>query len=109
MKTRILRSRFAVRAQQKAGQTDISILIDDVSAISESHGIERLDEAVVFDPRGFRVLYRGPANDSLALALDEVLAGQPVSNAVVASTGKTVAYPEHNITDVSYSRDVAPR
>ncbi len=101
-------SRASVQAQMEAWGVDLPVLIDDVAAISHSLGIEHLGQAVVFDPAGFRVLYRGPADDSLQVALDEILAGQAVSQPLVASSGAAVQYPESRAASISYSEDVAP-
>ncbi len=101
-------NREEVRAQAEAYGVDIPVLIDDLQAVSETMGIEHLGQAVVYDPRSFRVIYRGPADDSLADALSAIVADQPVSNAQVASQGAPVSYPERDITAVSYSEDVAP-
>ena len=101
-------SRASVQAQMEAWGVDLPVLIDDVAAISHSLGIEHLGQVVVFDPAGFRVLYRGPADDSLQVALDEILAGQAVREPIGASSGAAVQYPESRATSISYSDDVAP-
>ncbi len=100
--------RAEVAADVAAMGTNIPVLIDDVQTVSESIGIEHIGEAVVYDPKSFRVMYRGDAGQPLADALAQVAAGQAVSNALVAAQGTAVSYPERDITSVSYEKDVAP-
>lgn len=101
-------SRSAVREQVQSWGADIPVLIDDVSAISESLGISHFGQAIIFDPRSFRVVYSGPAGETLSGALEQVVNGKPIDHPVVAMQGETIGYPERNHSDVSYSRDVAP-
>ncbi|ALO47050.1 hypothetical protein [Pseudohongiella spirulinae] len=101
-------ARSEVAAEVAAMNTDIPVLIDDVQAVSESMGIERFGEAVIYDPKSFRVVYRGDAGQPFADALAAVAAGEQVSNAFVATAGTEVQYVERNPSDVSYEKDVAP-
>jgi hypothetical protein len=88
--------------------TEIPVLIDDVQTVSESIGIEYIGEAVIYDPKSFRVIYRGDAGMPLNDALAQVAAGDPVSYALVETQGTPVSYPERDISAVSYEKDVAP-
>jgi hypothetical protein len=100
--------RAAVREQVAAWGVDIPVLIDDVQAISENLGVTHFGQAVVYDPRSFRVMYSGPADAPLADALAAVVAGESISNASVAVSGQAVSYPERDPSSISYSKDVAP-
>lgn len=100
--------RASVAADVAALGTDIPVLIDDVQAVSESIGIERIGETVIFDPKSFRVVYRGQAGDAFAEAIARVAAGEAVSNNYVAAQGPEVQYQERDISAVSYEKDVAP-
>jgi len=97
-----------VAADVAALGTDIPVLIDDVQAVSESIGIEKIGEAVIYDPKSFRVVYRGAADKPFADALAQVVAGEQVSTAYVAAQGQDVTYVERNASSVSYEKDVAP-
>lgn len=91
--------------------SEIPVLIDDAQLVSESLGVDKTGEVFLFDPKSFRVIYRGPADQSLEDALAEVVAGEEVSNPVVAAQGTAISYPgrDHNQqAGVSYSNDVAP-
>lgn len=101
-------TREDVRAQLKAWNVDLPVLIDDVSAVSESLGVSHFGQTVVFNPSSFRVVYSGPAGKALDAALSDIVEGNAVSNPQLAVQGKSVPYPERDITQVSYSKDVAP-
>ncbi len=104
-------SRTAVQQAAAAYGLDLPVLIDDAQLISESLGIDKAGEVFLFDPRSFRVVYRGPADKPLADALAEVTAGNAITNAVVETTGAPVTYPARDVNlqaGVSYSKEVAP-
>ena len=93
--------------QALAGYTSkIPVLMDDTQMVSEALGIERAGEVVLFDPKQFTVLYRGPVERFLPKAIEQVLAGKPVPHRLVASQGERMAYPARR--DISYANDVAP-
>jgi hypothetical protein len=100
--------RAAVREQVAAWGVDIPVLIDDVHAISENLGITHFGQAVVYNPRSFRVMYSGPADASLADALASVVADESISNASVAVNGREVTFPERDPSSIRYSEHVAP-
>jgi hypothetical protein len=100
--------RASVAADVAALGVDIPVLIDDVRAVSESIGIEHIGEAIVYDPKSFRVVYRGETDKGLADAIAQVVAGQAVSNPRVAVQGTAVVYPQRDVTSVSYTNDIAP-
>jgi hypothetical protein len=104
-------TRADVKKEADALGLGLPVLIDDAQLISEAMGIDKAGEVFLFDPRSFRVIYRGPADKPFEDALAEVVAGKPVSNPVVAAQGTPVSYPardKHQQTGVSYSKDVAP-
>lgn len=100
--------RADVAADVAALGTDMPVLIDDVQTVSESIGIEYIGEAVIYDPKSFRVIYRGDAGMPFNDALAQVAAGDSVSYALVETQGTAVSYRERDITAVSYENDVAP-
>jgi hypothetical protein len=100
--------RAEVAADVAAMGTEIPVLIDDVQTVSESIGIEFIGETVIYDPKSFRVIYRGDAGMPFNDALAQVAAGDPVSYALVETDGTPVSYPERDISTVSYEKDVAP-
>lgn len=101
-------SRDSVKQDTAAMRSQIPVLIDDMQAVSEALGVERLGEALIYDPNSFRVLYRGDAGTAFEQALAEVAAGNTVSNPVVAAQGRSVVYNKRNTEVPSYSEEIAP-
>ncbi|MGM0633136.1 MAG: hypothetical protein ACQETO_08165 [Pseudomonadota bacterium] len=98
-----------VRREMAGLDVDIPVLIDEVQSISRDLGIEHAGQAVVYDPRSFEVLYRGPAGEPLADAVAAVVEDREITRPEVAMTeGTPVRYYYRGRTDVSYSEDVAP-
>ncbi len=103
--------RASIKAQIAPFNTDIPVLVDYTQLPSEGMGIAHAGEVVIYDPKAFTVLYRGPVGKTLNAAIDEVLANKPVSKSMVASNGAAVTYPakmQHTKAAPSYSEEVAP-
>jgi len=98
-------NREAVQAKVAEYGVDIPVLMDDARVISEALGIERTGEVLIFNPKSFRVEYRGSVAAS-EQAIQEILAGSAVSNALVATMGSAVQYAAATVP--SYSKDIAP-
>ncbi|MAY57306.1 MAG: hypothetical protein CMQ46_00805 [Gammaproteobacteria bacterium] len=95
---------------QAVAGSDIPVLIDDAQIVSESMGLNIVGEALVYDPRSFRIVFRGPVS-ALGEALDDLAAQRPVSRAQVAMSGEAIEYAaraQNMAEPVSYTRDVAP-
>ena len=100
--------RDAVAADIAALGTDLPVLMDDAQLVTEALGLTRLDEAVVYDPRSFEMLYRGEA-DGLTSALEQAIAGN--DSDLVASTTNGAAIQFNNVdahANLSYTNDIAP-
>ncbi|MDO9519313.1 MAG: hypothetical protein Q7L19_03750 [Pseudohongiella sp.] len=103
-------SRESVISSVAAAGNEIPVLIDDAQIVAESMDVKAAGEVLVYDPRSFRLVYRGSVT-GLETALAEIDAGQPVSNSVVAVTGDAITYAarDHNMArPVSYEKEVAP-
>jgi mono/diheme cytochrome c family protein len=101
---RLNREQVAARLEDYG--VDMPVLMDDARVISKLLGIERTGEVLLFNPATFAVDYRGPVSEA-EQAMQQLLAGESVSNPVVATTGPMVTYPE-SVQTVSYEKDVAP-
>lgn len=71
-------------SQQKLG---LPILMDENHLVSESLGVRRAGEVLVFDPKSFKVIYRGSADGNLEVALFSILAGEEVMNSIGSARG----------------------
>lgn len=98
-------NREAVKASVEEYAVDIPVLMDDARMISESLGIERAGQVLIYDPDRFVVRYRGTVEGAEA-ALEEILAGDEVSRAEIATTGEAITYPQRAVP--SYVADIAP-
>lgn len=102
------RDRSAVAAAAYEYGTDLPILMDESQTISQAMEIAQAGEAIVYDPKSFRIKYRGPIETHLAAALDEIAAGAEVSNPEVAVIGCQIAYAMTPEASISYVDEIAP-
>lgn len=113
--------RASVVKEAKEFEVESPILLDPVQVVARSLGLRRTGEVLVVLPESYAIAYRGPIDDRfdygarrpraeheyLRDALEAVLAGEPVREAVVKAKGCIIdlePMPER----VSYARDVAP-
>lgn len=99
---------------------DLPILLDETQVIARSLGVTRTAEAIVIDPNGWRIRYRGALDDLLSYetqkpeaghrylrnALDALLAGKPIQTEVTSAPGCVVTYRESAVA--SYAETIAP-
>ena len=103
--------RDSVAAEIARLGSSVKVLMDDTQLISEALGVEKTGEVLLFDPKSFTIEFRGPVGVELEQALIAMLAGRPIANAVVASTGDAIAYPvrlAHSQVTPSYEKEIAP-
>lgn len=101
--------RESVQQSAIAQHTNLPILMDDAQLVTEMLGISRLDEAVVYDPSSYEVLYRGPVADQLEQTLQQVLNGDSVELVSVATTGTVIEFANAEThASLSYEHDIAP-
>ena len=117
--------RESIRQEADAFSIDYPILVDETQLVAESLDLRRTAEALVIDPKTWRVRYRGPIDDRLhyeaqkpsasahhlADALRAHLEGGDVARSAIASPGCLIALPgkdEARHKRISYAREVAP-
>ncbi|MEX2470004.1 MAG: hypothetical protein WD396_09630, partial [Pseudohongiellaceae bacterium] len=103
-------NRDAVAGKLAEYGVDMPVLMDDHQLISRDLGIDKTGEVFLFNPSKFTVEFRGPVS-AAGQAIEEILAGQTVSNPVVTSSGSPVSYAELDSlaqAELSYVSDVAP-
>lgn len=100
---------------------DLPILLDETQLVAQALGITRTGEAIVIDPDGWRIRYRGAIDDKLSYekekpeggrqyleeALDALLAGAPIKTQVTSAPGCVVTYAEATPA-ISYGDTIAP-
>ncbi len=105
-------SRDAAAAEAKAQGFTIPILVDELQLVGENMKVDREAEVFVYNPKTWRLAYRGPASGAKA-AIDGLTAGTEVAFKQVAVTsGKQISFAtrgkEAEFAKISYSKDVAP-
>ena len=101
--------RQAVTADITALGADFPVLMDDAQLATEALGLTRLDEAVVYDPKSFEMVYRGSTDAELAASIQRLLDGADDSLVTVATDGATIELTGPGSDNVpSYVADVAP-
>jgi peroxiredoxin len=101
--------REAVAKEAREFKIDFPILVDESQRIGTALGVVRTSEVFVFEPRNWRLVYRGPMDDRLSYerqrpakhhylvdALDAVLAGQPVKTPQADGVGCLVNFPDRD-------------
>ena len=82
--------------------------MDDAQLVTEMLGVSHLDEAVLYNPSNFEMLYRGPIAD-MENSLQQMLAGENFDMVSVASTGAAIEFPSLDAhANLSYEKDIAP-
>jgi len=102
-------NRADVQQDALAQSINLPILMDDTQLVTEMLGITRLDEAVVYNPASFEVLYRGPIQDRLEQTLEQAILGNQGDLVTVASTGAAIEFfTAEAHQSLSYENDIAP-
>lgn len=119
-------TREAIAREASEFGYDLPILKDAAQLVGESLDLKRTGEVFVVDPRTWSVVYHGAIDDRvtyehqrpaatrryLANALDDVLAGRPVSVATSPAKGCLINFPSKRAPEAgqtpSYTADIAP-
>ena len=100
--------RTLVQSEVAALGLDLPVLMDDAQLVTEMLGITRLDDAVLYNPTNFELLYRGPIAD-IESSLKQLLAGEKFEMISVASNGTVIEFPNLDThANLSYEKDIAP-
>lgn len=87
---------------------DIPVLMDDTQLVTEMLGVTRLDEAVLYDPSSFELLYRGPI-EQMETALNQALAGERFDLVTAAASAEPIEFANLDAhANLSYEKDIAP-
>ncbi|HAG72168.1 MAG TPA: hypothetical protein DCL66_08170, partial [Gammaproteobacteria bacterium] len=106
-----LKDRDAVKADLAAMNVDIPVLMDDTRLISEALGIDKTGAVIIYDPKSFKIVFRGPLGAALDSALSNIAAGRELLTSEIASTGTAVNYPikaAHKTQAPSYEKEIGP-
>ncbi len=99
-------------AAETDGYNDLRVLMDEYQLVSENLHVATTGEVYVIDPKTWQFVYRGPADQKLAAAVDSLIAGETVEPAAYASTGAPIELAGLANADahanISFVDDVAP-
>ena len=113
-------SRAEVAKEAAEFGIDLPILLDETQLAAKALHITRTGEAIVIEPNGWRIRYRGAIDDRLSYetqkpaaqhaylkeALDALLAGEAIKTEVTSAPGCVVTYGKAAVA--SYSETIAP-
>lgn len=113
--------RDAVAKEAGAWDITVPVLIDEYQIVGRDLGLSRTAEILIIDPRERQIVYRGPLHDRVSyerqsnkpdvhytqLALDALLAGNPIPKALAPVKGCLINFPKFE-KNVSYQSDIAP-
>lgn len=97
--------RAAVAADLNA---EFQVLMDDAQVVSEALGLSKMDEAVVYNPRNFEIVYRGPVQGELTHAVEQLLAGNNPDLVALSGDGASIAHQGVDGAGLDYANDIAP-
>ncbi len=100
-----------LRASKAVAALAQPLLIDDGQLVSETLQFSTAGEVTVLDPQRLNLLYRGPAEATVAAVLEAELAGEVNDTVTVQTSGCELTYPartEHLVTTPDYATEVAP-
>lgn len=100
--------RDAVAADLAELGVDLPVLMDDTHLVTESLGVTRMDEVIVYDPRSFEISYRGPIQAATEAAIDGLLNDERADLVAAAGAGSTIANNMAEHASLSYVNDIAP-
>ncbi|MEM7657614.1 MAG: redoxin domain-containing protein [Bacteroidota bacterium] len=118
-------NRASIAQEAKDFGVDFTILDDAEQLVAEDLGIHRTAEAIVINPKNWKIVYRGPVDDRLSYetqkqeaskhyladALTAHLKDELIAEAIIESPGCLVAVPYRErptIEAITYTKDIAP-
>ena len=117
-------SREAIQADVASLGLDLPVLMDDMQIVGESLGVSRVGQAIVIDPKTWRIVYSGPISGALsgktgsgsatyvADAVTALKSGQPVKVSAAELATPLIAFPNRDArathASISYEKQIAP-
>lgn len=116
--------REAIQADMAALGLDLPVMMDDVQLVGESLGISRVAQALVIDPKTWKVVYSGPISGALsgkvgaanasyvADAVNALATGKAVKVSTAELATPLIAFPNRDAkarhANISYEKDISP-
>ena len=100
--------RADIRATARELGVSAPVLLDDAQLVGRTLDLHTAGEAVVINPEGWTIAYRGDTGAELDAALQALGSDAPVPTASTVVKGCAVDYPSHDGSLVSYAETIAP-
>ena len=116
--------REAIQADMAALGLDLPVMMDDMQLVGESLGITRIAQALVIDPKTWKIVYSGPISGGLsgkagasnmsyvADAVAALSSGKAVKVSTADLATPLIAFPNRdakaNHANISYEKDISP-
>ncbi len=106
-------NRANIAGQADADEHHLPVLVDETQLVAEALKLQRTGEALIIDPAGMTVAFRGHLDDArlLQTSLQTLLDGGSPGPATAGGGGEAIVYAardRHLQQPLSYSRDIAP-
>jgi mono/diheme cytochrome c family protein len=114
-------TRSSIAAEARANGISIPLLDDEHQLVGEMLGLGHAGEAIVLDPKSWKVVYQGAVDAAAAksrsagyleAALADLAAGRAVKTASTAGKGARISFPEKarasEFSRISYAKTIAP-
>jgi mono/diheme cytochrome c family protein len=105
-------TRDKVIADARSAGLDLPILFDYEQLVGEQLGVERAGEAIVINPRNWKIAYRGPVSEGAGEAVEALLSGAAYGPVIKQAQGGLIAFPGRakapDYAKISYAHTIAP-
>ncbi|MDP3495620.1 MAG: redoxin domain-containing protein [Hyphomonadaceae bacterium] len=109
-------NRDTIAAEMASLGLDVPVLIDDTQLVGEGLGVSRVAQALVIQPKTWKVVYSGPIssgqNAYVADAVKSLVAGTPVKISTAELKTPLMAFPNRDrkaeFARISYEKEIAP-
>jgi hypothetical protein len=111
MNSKVKQDRNTVREAALKDEVDFPILIDHAQLVAETLGLRTSGSVIVLDPEKSQVLYKGPASEQLAKALQAKLSGNAEPTMTLPVQGCAIDFPAKKLQAANppdYVKDIAP-
>ncbi len=101
-------SRDEIGAYLREQGVDVQVLLDEAQLVGRDLDLNRAGEALVINPDGWSLEYRGDAGAGLSEALADLAGGDGVQTKQTEATGCDISYVKQRGHEISYTETIAP-
>ena len=109
-------NRDTIAAEMASLGLDVPVLLDDTQLVGEGLGVSRVAQAIVIQPKTWKVVYSGPISAGsktyVADAVNSLVAGTPVKVSMAEIKTPLIAFPNRDrkaeFARISYEKEISP-